>query len=201
MADDEAPWSDLIAMDAALDQGDVDQADTIAAQWKGSEDRPLRALRLSRLSRYESHLDAAEADSTTAMNGGTVTPRVLAERVFVLVARGRAADAGPLLAKYPLVLGPLGTWLSAYAVASVGKVEEAKARTSTLDPPPPGAPLAARVIAASALAAMKERRRATDMLKPILAAGYVGIDIQNAAIAVGFHRVDHKGKKPTFDPP
>jgi hypothetical protein len=201
MADDEAPWSDLVAMDAALDQGDIDQADTIAAQWKGSEDRPLRALRLSRLSRYESHLDAAEADSTTAMNGGTVTPRVLAERVFVLVARGRAQDAGPLLAKYPLVLGPLGTWLGAYAVASLGKDAEARARTSTLDPPPPGAPLQARIIAASALAAMHDRHRATELLKPILAAGYVGIDAQNAATAIGFHRVDHKGKKPTFDPP
>jgi tetratricopeptide (TPR) repeat protein len=200
-SNDEAPWSDLVAMDAALDQGDMDQADAIAAQWKGGEDRPLRALRLSRLSRYESKLDAAEADSLTALTNGTVTPRVLAERVFVLVARGKGGDAGPLLAKYPLVLGPLATWLSAYVAASQGKVEEAKARTSTLDPPPQGAPLEARVIAASALAAMRERRRAADVLKPILAAGYVGIDIQNAAIAAGFKRVDHKGKPSTFDPP
>jgi tetratricopeptide (TPR) repeat protein len=201
MADDEAPWSDLVAMDAALDQGEMDQADAIAAQWKGGEDRPLRVLRLARLSRYEAHLDAAEADSVAALNRVTVTPRVLAERVFVMVARGRAIDAGPLLAKYPLVLGPLGTWLSAYAVASQGKIEEAKARTSTLDPPPSGAPLTARVIAATALAAMHERRRVVDILKPILAAGYVGVDVQNAAIAVGYKRVDHKGKKPTFDAP
>jgi tetratricopeptide (TPR) repeat protein len=201
MADDEAPWSDLVAMDAALDQGDMDQADAIAAQWKGGENRPMRVPRLARLSRYESHLDAAEADSVAALNGGTVTPRVLAERVFVLVARGRASEAGPLLAKYPLVLGPLGTWLSAYGMASQGKVEEAKARTSTLDPPAAGAPLTARVIAASALAAMHERRRAADILKPILAAGYVGVDIENAALAVGFHRIDHKGKKPTFEAP
>ena len=201
MADDEAPWSDLIAMDAALDQGNMEQADAIAATWKGAEDRPLRALRLSRLSRYESRLDAAEAASLTALNAGTVTPRVLAERVFVLVARGKGNEAGPLLAKYPLVLGPLGTWLSAYAGASQGKIEEAKARTSTLDPPPQGAPLGARVIAASALAAMHERRRAADVLKPILVAGYVGIDVQSAAIAAGFTRVDHKTRPPTFDPP
>jgi hypothetical protein len=201
LSDDEAPWSDLVAMDAALDQGNVDQADTIAAQWKGAEDAPLRALRLSRLSRYEAKLDAAEADSLVALKNGTVTPRVLAERVFVLVARSKGSDAGPLLAKYPLVLGPLGTWLSAYVAASQGKVEEARARTSTLDPPPPGAPLEARVIAATALAAMHERRRAADVLKPILAAGYVGIDIQNAATAAGFKRVEHKGKLPTFDAP
>ncbi len=201
LADDEAPWSDLVAMDAALDQGAMEQADAIAADWKGGEDRPLRVLRLARLSRYESKLDAAEADSVGALTGGTVTPRVLAERVFVLVARGKGQEAGPLLAKYPLVLGPLGTWLSAYVAASQGKVEEAKARTSTLDPPPPGAPLEARVIAASALAAMHEKRRAADVLKPILAAGYVGIDIQSAALAAGFKRVEHKAKPPTFEGP
>jgi predicted Zn-dependent protease len=200
MSDDESPWSDLVAMDAALDQGNMDQADAIAAEWKGGEDRPLRVLRLARLSRYESRLDAAEADSLAALRG-TVTPRVLAERVFVLVARSKGGEAGPLLAKYPLVLGPLGTWLSAYAAASQGKVEEAKARTATLDPPPVGAPLEARIIAASALAAMHERRRAVDVLKPILEAGYVGIDAQNAAIAAGFTRVDHKARPPTFDPP
>ena len=201
LADDEAPWSDLVAMDAALDQGDMDQADTIAAKWKGGEDRPLRVLRLARLARYEAKLDTAEADSLSALTGGTVTPRVLAERVFVLVARGKGTEAGPLLAKYPLVLGPMGTWLSAYVAASSGKVDEAKARTSTLDPPPAGAPLTARVIAATALAAMHDRHRATDVLKPILAAGYVGVDIQNAALAAGFKRVEHKAKKPTFEAP
>ena len=48
---------------------------------------------------------------------------------------------------------------------------------------------------------MHERRRAADVLKPILEAGYVGIDVQNAAIAAGFKRVDHKGRPPTFEPP
>ena len=48
---------------------------------------------------------------------------------------------------------------------------------------------------------MKERRRAVDVLKPILSAGYVGADIQNAAIAAGFKRVERKGKLPTFEAP
>ncbi len=200
MADDEAPWSDLVAMDAALDQGNMDQADTIAAQWKGGEDRPLRALRLSRLARFEAKLDAAEADSLTALTRGTVTPRVLAERVFVLVARGKGGDAGPLLAKYPLVLGPLGTWLSAYVAASQGKVDEAKARTSTLDPPPPGAPLEARVIAASALAAMHERHRAAGRpqarcSRPVTSASTSRTRRSPRASSASIT----KGKPPTFD--
>src|SRR5262249_51721643 len=34
MAEDEAPWSDLVAMDLALDLGDLDTAQKIATSWK-----------------------------------------------------------------------------------------------------------------------------------------------------------------------
>ena len=115
-------------MDMALDGGDLASADKIAAAWgKDAETAPLRALRLARLARYEGQLDQADALSQTAMDHGTVTPRVLWERVFVLVARRAAPDeVGPLLSHYPLVLGPLATWLSAYATASNGNTEGAK---------------------------------------------------------------------------
>ena len=90
MAADDAPWSDLIAMDTALDEGDLASADKIAASWgKDAESNPLRALRLSRLARYEGRLDAADALSQTALDHGTVTPRVLWERAYTLVARSR----------------------------------------------------------------------------------------------------------------
>ena len=65
----------------------------------------------------------------------------------------------------------------------------------------PGAPLEARLIAASALAAMRERRRAAEILKPLLQAGFVGMDAQAAALAAGFKRIERKGKKPTFTEP
>ena len=91
-------------------------ADKIAAAWgKEAESQPLRALRLARLARYEGRLDAADALSQAALDAATVTPRVLWERAYTLVARGRVAEVAPLLARYPLVLGPLATWLSAYA--------------------------------------------------------------------------------------
>jgi hypothetical protein len=204
MADDEAPWSDLVAMDAALDAGELETADVISAGWKGTEDRPtspMRAVRLARLARYEGKLDAADALVASALANGTVTPRVLAERVFVLVARGKGNEAGPLLSKYPLVLGPIGTWLSAYVAASAGKVEDARGRTASLDPPPPLAPLPSRIIAASALAAMHDKKRAVDLLKPILAAGVRNPDIANAAVLVGFRKIEQKGKRPVFLPP
>ena len=199
-ANDDAPWSNLIAMDVALDTGDLAGADKIAAGWgKESESQPLRALRLARLARYEGRLDAADALSQAALDSATVTPRVLWERAFTLVARGRVAEVAPLLARYPLVLGPLATWLSAYASASSGGVEAAKGKTASIDPPPSSATLGARVVAAAAFGAMKDRRRGGDYVHEVLATGSLHPDLVAAALALGFHKVDHYKRRPTYE--
>jgi Flp pilus assembly protein TadD len=200
LASDDAPWAGLIAMDLALDAGDLASANKVANRWgKDAESQPLRALRLARLARYEGRLDAADALSQTAFVQGTVTPRVLWERAYVLVARGRGADVGPLLARYPLVLGPLATWLSAYAVASSGNVDSAKARTSSVDPPPRGAAFETRVVAAAAFGAMKDRRRGLEYMKEMLALGSVNPDLAAAAVSLGLHRVDRGRRGPTYE--
>ena len=201
MSDDESPWADLVSMDIALDRGDTDTADKIAATWKGTEERPLRAIRLARLARYRNDLDTADRLSQVAIERGTVTPRVLIERSFVLVARNRSADVAPLLARYPLVLGPLAAWLGAYATASAGKGDDAKGKTSQIDPPPALAPFYARVVAAAALAAMKDKKRGVDYVADLLAMGNQDPDLTNAALAFGFKKVDHKGKPSTYAPP
>lgn len=202
MAADDAPWSDSIAMDVALGAGDLASADKIAASWgKDSEGRPLRALRLARLARYENKLDAADALSQTALEHGTVTARVLWERAYVLVARGKAAEIGPLLSHYPLVLGPLATWLSAYATASAGNTEGAKGRTASSDPPPPTAAVEQRVVAAAAYAAMKDKRHGPEYVKEVLAVAPQHPDLVAAAVALGFHKVEHGRRPPTYDYP
>jgi hypothetical protein len=199
LADDDAPWGDLVAMDVALDQGDLASADKIASGWgKDGETQPQRAIRLARLARYEGRLDAADTLSQTALMRGTVTPRVLWERAYVLVARGRGGDVMSQLARYPLVLGPLATWISAYATASGGNTEAAKARTSSIDPPPPGAPLEARTVAAAALGAMKDKRRGGDYVKDVLASGNLEPDLVAAAVSLGLRRVDHGRRAPTY---
>ena len=199
----DAPWSDLIAMDAALDAGDLAAADKLALTWGATaESQPLRALRLARLARYEGRLEAADALSTTALLQSTVTPRVLWERAFTLVARNRATEVGPLLARYPLVLGPLATWLSAYATASSGApdaVSAAKGKTSSIDPPPATAALETRVVAAAALAAMKDKKRGIDYVKDALTTGSLHPDLVAAALALGFTRVDHGKRRPTYE--
>jgi hypothetical protein len=185
MGTDEAPWSDLVAMDAALDLGLIDVADKILVTWKGTEDKPLKAVRLSRLARYENHLDQADTYSKGALATATVTPRMLIERVMVLVAENHASDVGPLLAHYPLVLGPASPWLSAYALASTGKLDEARGRTAQLDVPPPLTPLAFRVMVAVSLAAMKDRKRGDPAIHALLAAGIADPDLLAAAASIG----------------
>jgi hypothetical protein len=202
LAADDAPWSDLVAMDTALGQGDLASADKIAASWgKSAESNALRAVRLARLARYEGKLDAADALSLTAIEHGTVTPRALWERVYVLVARNHGGEVGPLLSHYPLVLGPLATWLSAYAAAAGGNTEGAKGRTSSLDPPPATAPIAGRIIAAAALAAMKDKRRGPDYARDVLSTGSLDPDLVSAALALGFRKVEHFKRPPTYDYP
>jgi predicted Zn-dependent protease len=188
MSTDEAPWSDLIAMDLALDLGELEIAEKIAGSWKGSEDKPLRGLRLSRLSRYQNKIDLADSLSKTALDSGTV-----------IVAKNRPQDVAPLLAKYPLVLGPTATWLSAYALASANKTADAQGKTAALDPPPPQASLPARVIAAVALATMKDRRRAPDYVKSLLSTCVQDPDLVAAAVSLGFRRVDHARRRATYE--
>jgi len=189
MSGDEAPWSGLVAMDLALDLGQLDVAEKIGTSWNGSEANPLRALRLSRLARYQNKLDVADTLSKTALESGTVTVRTLEERVFVLVARNHNAEVGPLLAKFPL-LQANATWLRAYAQASGGKVDEARGKTASVDPPPALAALPSRVMAAVALAAMKDKKRGTDYIKALLASGIQDPDLVAAAASLGIKKVD-----------
>ncbi len=200
MAADDPPWSDVIAMDVALDSGDLATADKIASTWgKESEGRALRAIRLARLARYEGHLDQADILSQTALDHGTVTPRVLWERAFVLIAKNRGGEVSSLISHYPLVLGPLSTWLSAYATASSGNIEAAKGKTSSTDPPPATAPIGARALVAAAFGAMKDKRRGADYVKDVLATGSQHPDLVAAALELGFHKVDHGKRKPTYE--
>jgi predicted Zn-dependent protease len=200
LANDDAPWSDLVLMDVALNAGDLATAAQIAGAWgKDSEQKPLRAIRLARLARHEGRLDAADSLSQLALDRGTVTPRVLWERAFELVARGKVAEVGPLLARYPLVLGPVATWLSAYANAASGAVEAAKGKTASLDPLSTGAPLEARIVVAAALGAMKDRKRGVEYTRDLLATGNLHPDLVQAALSLGFHKIDHGRRRPTYE--
>jgi hypothetical protein len=197
---DDEPWVDLVTMDRALDMGNLVGADRIAASWgHDSESKPLRAVRLARLARYEARLDAADGLSRFALEHGTVTARVLRERVFDLVAQGRASETASLLSKYPLVIGPLATWLNAFAAASSGNADAARAKLALLDPPPRGAPFEGRTAAAVALGAVKDHKHGVDYVRDLLRTGSLDPDLVAAAVALGLRRVDHGRRRPTYE--
>ncbi len=191
MADDDTPWADLVAMDAALDVGDVELAKKVAAKWHG-EPKALRAVRLARLARWDGKNDEADRLSRAALEGGTVTIRALTERVLVLVGSGKATEAIALFKTYPNVGGPLAKWLRAYAVASHGKLEEARAIIAAEDPPPALAPLPARMIAALAYGAVKDARHGNEYVKALVTAGFVNPDVAAAAEKVGVGKIAKK---------
>jgi hypothetical protein len=194
MSDDEAPWADLVSMDWALDTGDLTLAKKIAESWRDTS-QSMRALRLARLARYDGRLEDADKLSRVALETGTVTMRSLTERVFTLVALKRDADAQALFKTYPNVGGPLAKWLRAYATASHGKIDDARAIVSQEDPPPPAAAMPARIIAASAYAAMKDTRHGNEYTKPIVAAGFASPDVTAAAEKLGIGKVGGRPRK------
>jgi hypothetical protein len=193
MADDEAPWADLVAIDWALDAGDVELAKKIVDRWRG-EPRSMRAIRLARLARYDGKLEDADKYSRIALETGTVTMRALTERVFTLVALKRDADALALFKAYPNVGGPLAKWLRAYATAAHGKIDDARAIVAQEDPPPAAAAMPARLIAASAYAVMKDSRHGAEYTKPIVQAGFANPDVAFAAEKVGLPKVVRRAK-------
>ncbi|MBX3260289.1 MAG: hypothetical protein KF782_11415 [Labilithrix sp.] len=193
MGGDDSPWAALVAMDWALDAGDLELAKKLAEQWRG-EPRSMHAVRLARLARYEGRLEDADKLSLVALETGTVTMRVLAERVFTLVALKRDADALALFKAYPNVGGPLAKWLRAYATAAHGKVDEARAIVSQEDPPPAAAAMPARIIAASAYAMMRDARHGNEYVRPIAQAGFANPDVAFAAEKLGAGRLVRRAK-------
>ncbi|MFO0566532.1 MAG: hypothetical protein U0263_12760 [Polyangiaceae bacterium] len=158
MAQPSVPWGELVAVDAALAQGDLALADKITKEWGEGANRAVYALRMSRLARYQDKMDDAEKFSGVAIEQGSTTVSVLVERVWALMAKNQAGPARDLISKYPSLLGPLGGWLRMYVDAKGGRAPEARAKAAQLDPPPEEAPLLLRVTAARALAVTKDRR-------------------------------------------
>ncbi|MFO0742061.1 MAG: hypothetical protein U0270_39550 [Labilithrix sp.] len=193
-SDDEAPWADLVSIDWALDSGDIDVAKKIAATWRG-EPRAMRAVRLARLARYDGRLEDAEKFSKMGLESGTPTMRALSERVFTLIAAKKDNEALALFKTYPNVGGPMTKWLRAYATASHGKIEEAKGMVSQEDPPPATTPLAFRVIAAMAYAAMKDVKHGGDHAKAVIATGYASPDAVFIADKLNLPKIAEKKKK------
>jgi hypothetical protein len=166
MSNPSVPWGELVAVDAALDSGDLALAESLVAAW-GETTRPVYLLRVARLRRYQGKLDEAERASKAAFDQGTTTVRGFIERVMVLIAREDAPGARELLAKYPTLMGPMTAWLSAMVDVIAKRDADANVKVAQLDLPPDAAPLPLRVIVVRSLAAAGDRR-AQNYLRAVL---------------------------------
>lgn len=182
-ASSDVPWSEEIAVDAALDAGDLDAAAKRTESWR--EIDVFRASRVARLARYRGRLDDADRWSQTAIGLSTPTLRSLVERVRVLVTADKSADALALIKSAPGASGPAGRWLRAYALAAGGKIDEARATVAQEDPPGDASPALLRALAASAYGAMKDTKHGRAYVEELTKAGNADPDVRAAAEALG----------------
>jgi hypothetical protein len=151
-------WGTFIALDAALDAGNLKWADAAAAGRQWDPTQPAAALRLTRLARYKGELERALKSAPALLEAAAGNPRYLCESVLVLVDAGRADEAVPLLQKSAAGAGDLAPWLNALVDAGRGNASAAALRIAKVATPGSDAPLDAQVLALRALARSGDRR-------------------------------------------
>jgi hypothetical protein len=150
-------WGDVVAVDAALDTGNLQLAATLLGRRSLDTAAPSYRSRVARLRRYQNKLDEALAASAAAMDA-TPTAALVIERSFELIAKNELKAAKDLVAKHPTLLGPMSGWLGVMLDVASNQATLAAVRLSKLDLPPDGSPVILRVLAARALAAAHDKR-------------------------------------------
>ncbi len=157
MAAPDKPWGELVAIDAALETGNLAMAEKLLGKRSLETLRPVHLRRLARLRRFQGKLDEALRASAAAAEGGMALPLLL-ERVYELLAKDDVAAAKQLAAKYPSLLGPLSGWVGVLTDVASKQAASAAVRLTKLDLPPEESPIAVRVLVARALMSGKDKR-------------------------------------------
>ncbi|MDF3068285.1 MAG: repeat protein [Polyangiaceae bacterium] len=157
LAAPEKPWGELVAVDAAIETGNLPLAEKLLAKRSLETLRPVHLRRLARLRRLQGKLDEALQASAASAEGGIALPLLL-ERVYELLAKEDVAAAKQLAAKYPSLLGPLAGWVGVLTDVASKQAAAATVRLTKLDLPPDESPIAVRVLVARALMAAGDKR-------------------------------------------
>jgi hypothetical protein len=151
-------WGELMAVDEALDAGQIEWARARVSGWGAAEGRSpwvVRAARLERLSGQPEHaLELTEA----ALSRAAPTPRLVIEHVLALVESGRPSLAAPLVARHASLLGLSAPYLETIVALAVEDRLETKRKLTAVALPSPRSPLLTRVLAARALKSAGDRR-------------------------------------------
>ncbi len=157
LAAPDKPWGELVAIDAALETGNLALADKLLSKRSLETLRPVHLRRLARLRRFQGKQDEALRASLAAAEAGMALPLLL-ERVYELLAKDDVAGAKQLAAKYPTLLGPLAGWVGVLTDVASKQAASAAVRLTKLDLPPEESPIAVRVLVARALMTGKDKR-------------------------------------------
>jgi len=111
-------WAELIAADAALDQGDLDRAQAIIKTWADNERTPLHQIRVARYERYKGRTRTAVSLSQKALDQATTSSRALIEHLSALLADDRLPAATKLFSDelYKDMLKPYERWVDALLI-------------------------------------------------------------------------------------
>jgi hypothetical protein len=158
LSNDAQVWGPLVALDLALDSGQLDFAQQILDAHPKSVELPAYAARAARLRRYRGQLDAALGLIAPLLQAKSPSLRVGVEAVLGFVEAGRATAAQSTLDQFADVAGDLGPWLTGFVECSRGRATGAVKHLSKLSLPAKNEPLLLQTLALRALAAAKDRR-------------------------------------------
>jgi predicted Zn-dependent protease len=157
LAAPDKPWGELVAVDTALETGNLALAEKILGKRSPETLRPVHLRRLARLRRLQGKLDDALRASGAAAEGGMALPLLL-ERLYELLGKDDVSGAKQLAAKYPSLLGPLSGWVGVLTDVASKQPASAAVRLTKLDLPPDESPIAVRILVARALMSAKDKR-------------------------------------------
>lgn len=153
-------WGELIAADAALDQGDLGRAGKIIEEWAEPERTALHEIRIARYERYKGRFREAVKLSKDALDKASTSNRALIEHINALLADDRLADAVKLYgdALYKDLLKPHERWVDALLVGKDKGWMAANVITSYLQPPGSDEALSLRLLALRAMSVAGDPR-------------------------------------------
>ncbi len=153
-------WADLVAADAALDQGDLGLARTIIKGWPENDRTPLHQIRVARYERYKGRSRDAVHLSKKALDQASTSNRALIEYLLALLADDRLSEAIKLYDDelYKDMLKPHDRWVTALLVGKDKGWMAANVMTSYLQPPTDAEPLSLQLLAVRSMSVAGDPR-------------------------------------------
>ncbi len=158
LGSDAQVWGSLVALDLALDGGQLEHAERLLQAHQKSADAASHAVRAARLRRYQGQTDAALERVHVLLEQKSPTPRATTEMVLSLVDAGRAEAAASALERAGDGAGALVPWLEGLVEAARGRAKSAAKALASKPLPGKSEPVLLQTVALRTLVALEDRR-------------------------------------------